>query len=133
MSNAFILGLEPEECDGVYPRTSDGRCHGCGIVGEHPPRRRYAREVWVMHGVHGDVLLSKEQARASSPSIGDSVCRYVPAATAVREAWEAHGRGLVSARNVALQMAAETVSDEARRAYMNFADMMAFEIKRRGK
>jgi hypothetical protein len=34
----FILGKDPKECDGVYPRTRDGRCHGCGIVGEHPKK-----------------------------------------------------------------------------------------------
>jgi hypothetical protein len=32
----MILGLDPAKCDGIYPRTRDGRCHGCGIVGEHP-------------------------------------------------------------------------------------------------
>jgi hypothetical protein len=41
---AVILGNDPKACDGIYPRTSDGRCQGCGIVGEHPrlaldPRR----------------------------------------------------------------------------------------------
>lgn len=35
---AVILGLDPRECDGIYPRTRDGRCQGCGIVGEHPQR-----------------------------------------------------------------------------------------------
>lgn len=34
--NAVILGLDPKECDSIYPRTRDGRCQGCGIVGEHP-------------------------------------------------------------------------------------------------
>ena len=34
---AVILGLDPATCDGVYPRTRDGRCQGCGIVGDHPP------------------------------------------------------------------------------------------------
>lgn len=32
----LILGLDPAECDGVYPRTRDGRCHGCGSLGAHP-------------------------------------------------------------------------------------------------
>lgn len=35
---AVILGLDPRECDGIYPRTRDGRCQGCGTVGEHPQR-----------------------------------------------------------------------------------------------
>ena len=30
MSNAVILGLSLSECDGIYPRTRDGQCHGCG-------------------------------------------------------------------------------------------------------
>jgi hypothetical protein len=37
---AVILGHSPEECDRVYPRTRDGRCQGCGIVGDHPARQR---------------------------------------------------------------------------------------------
>lgn len=32
---AVILGVHPESCDGVYPRTRDGRCHGCGRQDEH--------------------------------------------------------------------------------------------------
>jgi len=37
--NAVILGLDPVVCDGVYPRTSDGRCQGCGTTDEiHPTR-----------------------------------------------------------------------------------------------
>ena len=44
MSNAFILGLDPAKCDGVYPRTRDGRCQGCGIVGDHPKLKMYRIE-----------------------------------------------------------------------------------------
>lgn len=28
---AVILGISTAECDGIYPRTRDGRCHGCGV------------------------------------------------------------------------------------------------------
>lgn len=133
MSDPFILGLDPQECDGVYPRTRDGRCQGCGVVGEHPAHRRSAREVWVMHGLHGDCLLSEREARAGNEAVGDSVCRYVPAASAVRAEWEAETRGMEMARRLALQMAAETMSEEALRAYENLAKHLEFEIGRRGK
>lgn len=33
-----ILGHDPAKCDGIYPRTRDGRCQGCGIVGDHPKK-----------------------------------------------------------------------------------------------
>ena len=38
IDSAVILGLDPKKCDTIYPRTRDGRCRGCGIVGDHPQR-----------------------------------------------------------------------------------------------
>jgi hypothetical protein len=38
MSNALILGLSQTNCDGVYPRTRDGRCQGCGTTAVPHPR-----------------------------------------------------------------------------------------------
>lgn len=35
---AVILGHDPAKCDAIYPRTRDGRCQGCGIVGDHPKK-----------------------------------------------------------------------------------------------
>jgi len=44
MSEAIILGLDPATCDGVYPRTRDGRCQGCGVVGDHQKVLLYSIE-----------------------------------------------------------------------------------------
>ena len=32
---AVILGNDPKTCDGIYPRTRDGRCQGCGRTDDH--------------------------------------------------------------------------------------------------
>lgn len=46
--NAVILGLDPAKCDTFYPRTLDGRCHGCGVVGDHPKSTN--KHQWVSPG-----------------------------------------------------------------------------------
>lgn len=38
----MILGIPVSECDGVYPRTRDGRCQGCGTTETpHPMPHAY--------------------------------------------------------------------------------------------
>ncbi len=131
--SASIIGLDPTECHGFYPRARDGRCHGCGIVGDHPPKLApHPNDVWVLTDEGGD-----RTVHDGAPLVrlypGSSVCRYVPAARFATAEWEAETRGLDSARKVALQCAAEAAGEEARQAYANFAELMEFEIEKRRK
>lgn len=38
MSNPVFAGNDPAACDGIYPTTRDGLCHGCGGKGPHESR-----------------------------------------------------------------------------------------------
>ena len=65
MSNAVILGLSLNECDGTYPRTSDGRCHGCGTwaVSESEHQRLHRRSHRTAHP--GKIRLHRPRKRRS--------------------------------------------------------------------
>ncbi len=43
--SAVILGLSLENCDGIYPRTRDGRCQGCGTPSETEQIHKAQHEV----------------------------------------------------------------------------------------
>ena len=42
------LGLKLEDCDGIYPRTRDGRCMGCGTMTSSEDEHRKVH--WEAHG-----------------------------------------------------------------------------------
>lgn len=45
VGTAYIRGLDLSECDGIYPRTRDGQCQGCGTTtaNEEEHRRVHRR------------------------------------------------------------------------------------------